>query len=452
MGRRRKQDLPQLRNHNGYARLRLLNHEYSLGKFGSEEAVAEYDRLIAEFLASGRTEPPPSRKPARGSNSPSDLAAVNDDEGPLEPTVHAASPTTAAPAAAAAELPSPTCPDGITVGELSSAYLDYVEQNLCPRGKDRTSRYYTARQAIKELRPYWSQKAADFGSKLLTDLRNSLANPTKPTEKDTPQPQGRNRKPLTRKTINGIVQRIIHIFEWGTTQELVPDSTVLKLKRVQPLRRGQSLAPEGKGKEPVSDSDIDATLPYLPDSLRDLIRVARHLGCRPCEIREMRLHEIDRRADLYKGTWVYRPSEWKTMHFDQPTPPDIVIGPAAQKILAPWLALIENEPTKHVFSPLRSLSSTPNSATKRGSRAKWNDFFARNYLNRVVGRACDKAGVPRWTVGQIRHTKLTEARSNGGLEHAQRICGHSSAMMTEHYAKMKLESRIEAVLQEEARA
>ena len=62
MGRNPKHLLPQMRLHarSGHARVRISGKTHWLGRFGSPEALAAYDRLIAEFLASRGTRPTPS--------------------------------------------------------------------------------------------------------------------------------------------------------------------------------------------------------------------------------------------------------------------------------------------------------------------------------------------------------------------------------------------------------
>jgi len=56
MGRNRRHSLPQMRLHTqtGHARVRINGRTHWLGRFGSPEAQAAYDRLLAEYLANGR--------------------------------------------------------------------------------------------------------------------------------------------------------------------------------------------------------------------------------------------------------------------------------------------------------------------------------------------------------------------------------------------------------------
>ena len=62
--------------------------------------------------------------------------------------------------------------------------------------------------------------------------------------------------------------------------------------------------------------------------------------------------------------------------------------------------------------------------------------------------ACDKAGVARWSPGQLRKTRATLARQQADLETAQQVLGHSSKQTTErHYAEVDLTRAITNALQ-----
>src|SRR5262245_14102634 len=53
-----KLPVPRLNRPSGRARLRLNGRDVWLGKFGSPEAQAAYDRIVSEWLANGRSLPP----------------------------------------------------------------------------------------------------------------------------------------------------------------------------------------------------------------------------------------------------------------------------------------------------------------------------------------------------------------------------------------------------------
>jgi integrase len=56
----------------------------------------------------------------------------------------------------------------------------------------------------------------------------------------------------------------------------------------------------------------------------------------------------------------------------------------------------------------------------------------------AVAKACRKAGVPHWHPNQLRHTHATEVRRRYGLEAAQVVLGHSRADVTQVYAERDL--------------
>ncbi len=65
-------------------------------------------------------------------------------------------------------------------------------------------------------------------------------------------------------------------------------------------------------------------------------------------------------------------------------------------------------------------------------------------LQRPIGIARCGRKIPRWSPGQLRKTRVTNARQQGDLETAQQVLGHSSKQTTErHYAEVGL-SRAEA--------
>ena len=58
--------LPSYRHHksDGRAVVTLDGRDVYLGKYGTPESRAEYDRVVAEWLAAGRSRPKPAARPA----------------------------------------------------------------------------------------------------------------------------------------------------------------------------------------------------------------------------------------------------------------------------------------------------------------------------------------------------------------------------------------------------
>jgi integrase len=74
---------------------------------------------------------------------------------------------------------------------------------------------------------------------------------------------------------------------------------------------------------------------------------------------------------------------------------------------------------------------------KNPKRRPGDCYTNRAYLT-AVRRACRKAGVPHWHPNQLRHTFATRARRQFGLEAAQVALGHARADVTQVYAERDL--------------
>ena len=151
-----------------------------------------------------------------------------------------------------------------------------------------------------------------------------------------------------RNLINKDVRRLRQLFQWGVSKQLVAVSVVESLRTVAGLRRGRSAAKETEPVKPVSDADIDATLPHLPDAVRAMVQFQRLTSCRPVEVRILRPGDVNTDVDV----WVYRPKSHKTEHHGRER--RIYIGPKAQMMLRPWLL---RPAEAYCFSPRESAKS-----------------------------------------------------------------------------------------------
>ena len=104
------------------------------------------------------------------------------------------------------------------------------------------------------------------------------------------------------------------------------------------------------------------------------------------------------------------------------------IGPRAQKILLPYLERCKDNPKQFIFPPPKAKD------------------YNQHYGN-AIATACKKAGVPKWTPNQLRHAGGTEVRNKFGLDYAQAVLGHSSAKMTEIYAKASFEKAAKVAME-----
>ena len=214
---------------------------------------------------------------------------------------------------------------------------------------------------------------------------------------------------LSRRYINDNINRIKRCFRWATEEELIPGHVHQALRAVPSLTAGRCAARETDPIRPVHPETVNKTLPYLSGTVADMVRLQLLLACRPSEICRLNVGEIDRSRDV----WVYEPHRHKTEYRGHSR--RILIGPRAQKSLAPYL--LQSEETMCFVS-------------KRTGRG-----YTTNAYRLAIARGCKKAGVPKWTPNQLRHTKATEVRTKFGLEAAQVFLGHGSADVTQIYAE-----------------
>ena len=416
---RRKDAVPVVRCHHGFARLRLDGREFHLGRFGTPEARAKGDRLIAAWLANGRRLPtdaaqePPA--PAPAIVEPVQPAPVAD-----LPVVVDVSP------ARAVTVTAPQEPDGtgLTVGELCSMWIAWIKsERMADRASRSTSLMHGARQASAALHRHWSMRAADFGPRALQEVQEALV-------KEPCRPAGRRRKDgkksppkyRTRGTVNDVIVRVRQLFKWAVGREYVPEGKIHALQQVPALMPGQSTARDNAPKTPVADEVFEATLPRLPAVVADLLRVVRLTGCRTGEACGLRRADIRMDGDV----WTWTPPAHKTAWRGHSRV--IAIGPKAQAILLPYV--VKAEPTAFLFSPREAMEQ------QRGRKAGRHirDHYDTCAITRAITRACEAHGIAKWSPHQLRHARLTEVRQAFGIDAAQVIGGHRHVAVTEVYA------------------
>lgn len=212
-----------------------------------------------------------------------------------------------------------------------------------------------------------------------------------------------------RLEVNRLVGRIVRMFRWGVSQEIVAPAIAQALSAVPGLRAGQ--ATEGRRITPVSQEHVWATLTRLAPQVAAAVQAQWWTGMRSGELLSMRPADLDRSA----RTWVYRPEKHKTAY--RGIIRAILIGPRAQAVIEPWAA---GAPTLACFRPM--------------IHAKHDHYTVDRYAN-AIARACRTAGVPHWHPHQLRHAAASRVRAAAGLDAAQVILGHRHAQTTEIYAE-----------------
>lgn len=426
--------MPQMRLHagSGHARVRISGVEHWLGRFGSPEAQTAYDRLIAEYLSNGRQ-------------------VVAKVEAPRQQAPEAP-PSVAQPeqgGALASPVPQPVSvpvTSELTVAELCVMFLEHAKTYYRLSDGRLSSSYHGMLQAVNALRPFGKYPVSAFGPRCLRQVVERLV--------DGPT---RSAKPRPRTSVNRVLKRIRGLFKWAASMELVPASSWHGLLTVEPLRRGRTTAPELPPVRAVSDEIVEATLPHLPPVVADLVRFIRYSGCRPGEACGIRPCDIEQTG----AVWTWRLATHKTAWREHDRV--VMLGPKAQAVLRPYLDRLAKTPERFCFSPQdsedqrnqkrRQERRSPMTPSQKARRASTNrkrpprERYEDDTLNRCIRRACEKAGVSRWTPLQLRHAAGTEARkAGGGLDAAQVRLGHKHASITEVYAELSRERAAELAL------
>lgn len=377
-GRARGDRVPSYRRHkaSGQAVVTLDGRDYYLGAFDSPDSRAEYDRVVGEWLTVRRA---PQADPR----------------------------------------------EGVTVEQVMLPYWQHVREYYNKDGNP-TSEQNAIKAALRFVRRlYGRTKAKDFGPVALTNVRAAMV-----------------AKGWVRTTVNHQVGRVKRMFKWATANELVPPSVYHGLLAVDGLRRGRTPAPDPEPVHPVNDLAVEKTLQHVSSEVAAMVRLQRLTGMRPGEVVILRPCDLKMSGEV----WSYAPMSHKTEHHGRSR--EIALGPQAQEILRPFLG---SDLSAFVFSPksaeavrraeCRRKRRSPLTPSQRNRRPKADpkrsprDRYDVASYRRAIDRACEKAGVARWSPNQLRHTLATEIRRRFGLDAARAILGHSSVSTTEIYAE-----------------
>lgn len=307
--------VPKYRNHkaSGQAIVTIQGRDHYLGPWKSKASRIEYDRLISEWMASGR----PNTAPA-GQNER-------------------------------------------TIKELLAAYWLFAEQHYRKDGQP-TRELDNIRFAVRPLKElYGHTLVRNFGPLSLKALQQRMIEAK-----------------LSRGVVNQRIGKIKRVFRWAVSEELAPPSLCHALDAVAGLQRGRTAARETDPVGPVEDAVVDATLPFMPPIVADMVRVQRLTGARPNEICIVRPCDIDRSQPI----WRYRPASHKTAHHGRDRL--ITIGPKAQDVLRPYLL---RDSTAYCFSPIEA-----ESARKAQLREVRKTRVQPSQLDRRKGNAKRKPG------------------------------------------------------------
>jgi len=354
-----------------------------LGPYGSDESTSEYAKIVAEWNAS------PARVTSR---------------------------TPAAPT--------------LTIADLVTKFTHHARTHYRHPDGTPTSEVNNYAQAFKRLiELYGSAAAIEFTALKLKALRQRWVEDG-----------------ICRPQVNARAGRVRRLFKWGAGEELVPLAVYQSLAIVPGLKRGRCEATEPEPVVPVLDAHFHAALPYLRGPARDLVRLLRLTGMRPSEGCQLRWRDIDQTDDV----WSYQPGRHKTNWCGKTR--IVLLGPQARAIITAYAGrdldayvFDPREAVKGLHAERAELRVTKYYKSRQGwqtrvqrmpSRVK--NWYSVDSINQAVRRACERAGVPVWSTGQLRHTFATAARKVVGVEVVETLLGHSFISTTEVYAERDL--------------
>lgn len=393
-----------------------------LGKYDTAASRKEYRRVLAEWEANGR-----------------------------QPTAHN---------------------EELTVSELIERFWTHAEGYYRRPDGSNTNELDDYKYSLRPLKHlYATLPAREFSPLKLEAVRRLMV-----TGYDHPKfgPQ----VPLSRGVINQRVARIVRMFRWAVSKELVSAEVHHALATVTGLQKGRSEARETAPVKPVAPAIVDATVQHLAEDAAAMVRLQQLTGMRPGEVVIMRGCDID----MTGSVWLYTPAHHKLAYRGKARV--IALGPRSQAIIRPFLKL---NTQAYLFSPaeavrkraaaLRSKRKTKvqpsqKSRKKRHPQHVPGEAYTRDSYRYAVYRACDRAFPPpaplakradethdewkarltaeehaeylkwrtqhRWHVNQLRHSHGTEVRRRFGLEAAQVSLGHAQANVTQVYAERDL--------------
>jgi integrase len=365
-----------------------------LGRHGTEESRAEYDRRIAEWLLNGRQSRPASQ-------AASDLA----------------------------------------VNELVVAYRKWADQYYrTPSGRP-TIEPKNIRLATRPLLDlYGHSLAASFGPLALKCCRQRMIDGD-----------------VCRLEVNRRVGRIVRMFRWAVENELVAPSVLQGLRAIQPLHAGRSAARESEPVRPVPDWVVDATLPFLARQVAAMVGLQKLTGMRPGEVVAMRMCDLDMsgRTWVYAPPTHKTQHLGKQRHIFIGPKAQAVLRPwlrtdLTAPLFSPAEAMAERWERQRATRKTKVQPSQRSRKRPRPEKTPGECYTTTSYRRaiaegvRKASRAAkrespDAPDVPGWHPHQLRHNAATYLRREFGIEVARTVLGHSGLDATQIYAEADLE-------------
>lgn len=394
--------LPKYRRHRGsnQAVVTLGGRDHYLGPHGTKASKLEYDRLISEWLSSGRS---------------LSFAASQSD---------------------------------ITIVEMIAAQLRYAKDYY---GTKPTSEYHRIKLILKHLKGMYGRLlACEFGSVELKALRQQLI-------------ASGNSRTYINANMKRLIRVFKWAAGEGMVSPLVPQTLALIPCLREGKCEARETEPVGPVDEILVQSTLPHMPEVVADMVRVQLLTGMRPGevctMRPCDLdrtSEVWIYSPAEHKTKHHGKRRVVPIGSRAQA--------VLLKYLARDPQANCFRPCDSEAKRRAAvhaersTPL-SCGNKPGSKRKRRpQRAAGEQYDTRSY-GRAITRACDKAfpapeGIEnealeqwrqehRWSPNRLRHTAATNVRREFGLEAAQIILGHSQANVTQVYAERDLAKGIE---------
>jgi len=404
--------LPSYRLHraSGQAIVTINGRDIYLGRHGTVESKAEYDRIIEEWLANHRQ-----------------TAPVTSNGRSHEPST--------------------------SINELVLAFWDHATSYYVKNGEP-TREIQALKYSFRPLvELYGATETAQFTPRALKAVRQRMIDQN-----------------LARTLINKRITRVRHLFKWGVANELVPPGVLDALRAVAPLKRGRCNVRESAPVKPAPQHLVDAIEPHVSRQVWAMVQLQLFTGMRPGEVVAMRRGDLD----ISGKVWLYRPGSHKTEHHGHerrvylgPQAQMVLMKFLNRSNEAYLFSPVEAEEDRRAKqhaarrTPL-SCGNRPGSNRRRSPKRKARACYDVGSYRRAIERGCGKAfpwpklngravkelpdeeraerkawrDAHGWHPHQLRHNAATFLRKEFGIEAARLILGHRSTAITEIYAEL----------------
>ena len=411
---------PKYRKHraSGQAIVTLDGKDFYLGPHGTRASRTEYDRLVGEWLQSGR------RLPIGRGGAPPDMVVV----------------------------------------ELVARFWQHAKSYYGGNGSHggELGSYKLVLGHLKRL--YGRTPIRDFNPLALKTVRQSMLDAG-----------------WARTYINRQVGRLKYVFKWGVSHGIVDGEQYRDLLTVEGLKSGKSKARETEPVKPVPDSHVDAIEHHVSRQVWAMIQLQRLTGMRPGEVIIIRTQDIDTTGKLWafvplKHKTAHHGIE-RVIYLGPKA--QAVVKPwlrpnVGEYLFQPAEADAERREKLHAKrlkngTPLNQGNKPGSNRRRRPGRKPGGRYTVDSY-RRAITTGCERAfGMPAalheprteeqrkeragedpakrraareqwraahvWHPNQLRHNAATFLRKQFGAEAAQVILGHRNLSVTELYAE-----------------